>query len=100
MRIYVPSDSTALSLGADDIARALAELKLDIDIVRNGSRGLCWLEPLLEIDSPGGRLGIARVSADKTRIQVLKEPGKTPQSNKYMWVTRGGPPDKPSVLFD
>ena len=40
------------------------------------------------------------IQADETRIQVLKELGKTPQSNRYMWVTRGGPPDKPSVLFD
>ena len=39
------------------------------------------------------------IQADETRIQVLKEPGRTPQSNKYMWVTLGGPPDKPSVLF-
>ena len=63
MRVYVPSDSTALSQGADDIARALAKLNLDIEIVRNGSRGLCWLEPLLEIDSPEGRLGFANVTA-------------------------------------
>ena len=63
MRVYVPSDSTALSLGADDIARALAKLDLDIEIVRNGSRGLCWLEPLLEIDSPEGRLGFANFTA-------------------------------------
>lgn len=40
------------------------------------------------------------VQADETRIKVLKEPGKLPQSNKYMWVTLGGPPGKPSVLFD
>ena len=39
------------------------------------------------------------IQADETRIKVLKEPGRTPQSNKYMWVTLGGPPDKPSVLF-
>ena len=62
VRIYVPSDSTALSLGADDIARSLGEIDLDIEIVRNGSRGLCWLEPLLEIDSPEGRLGFANVT--------------------------------------
>ncbi len=37
---------------------------------------------------------------DETRIQVLKEPGKSPTSNKWMWVTRGGPPDNPVVLFD
>ncbi|MBE9539571.1 MAG: SLBB domain-containing protein [Proteobacteria bacterium] len=63
VRVYVPSDSTALSLGADDIARGLGEIDLDIEIIRNGSRGLCWLEPLLEIDSPEGRLGFANVTA-------------------------------------
>ena len=40
------------------------------------------------------------LQADETRMQVLKENGKTVQSDKWMWVTRGGPPDKPSVLFE
>lgn len=40
------------------------------------------------------------LQADETRIQVLKEDGKTAQSDKWMWVTRGGPPQRPSVLFD
>lgn len=39
------------------------------------------------------------LQADETRIQVLKEDGKTAQSDKWMWVIRGGPPDRPSVLF-
>jgi transposase len=39
------------------------------------------------------------IQADETRIKVLKELGMLPQSNKYMWVTLGGPPGKPSVLF-
>ena len=39
------------------------------------------------------------LQADETRMQVLKENGKTVQSDKWMWVTRGGPPDQPSVLF-
>jgi len=39
------------------------------------------------------------LQADETRIQVLKEDGKTAQSQSWMWVIRGGPPDKPSVLF-
>jgi len=43
--------------------------------------------------------GYRYLQADETRIQVLKEDGKTAQSQKWMWVTRGGPPDKPSVLF-
>ncbi|MEX2366180.1 MAG: IS66 family transposase [Pseudohongiellaceae bacterium] len=40
------------------------------------------------------------LQADETRIQVLKEDGKSAQSDKWMWVTRGGPPHQPSVLFD
>ena len=40
------------------------------------------------------------LQADETRIQVLKENGKAAQSDKWMWVTRGGPPNQPSVLFD
>ncbi|MCX2981812.1 hypothetical protein EYC98_13190 [Halieaceae bacterium IMCC14734] len=36
---------------------------------------------------------------DEIRVKVLNEPGKTPESNSYMWVQRGGPPDKPVVQF-
>ena len=37
---------------------------------------------------------------DETILQVLKEPAKLPQSNSYLWVRRGGPPDLPVILFD
>jgi transposase len=40
------------------------------------------------------------LQADESRISVLKEDGKTAQSDKWMWVTRGGPPEQPSVLFE
>lgn len=40
------------------------------------------------------------LQADESRIPVLKEDGKTAQSDKWMWITRGGPPGKPSVLFE
>ena len=40
------------------------------------------------------------LQADETRLQVLKEDGKTAQSDKWMWVTRGGPPHQLSVLFE
>jgi len=43
--------------------------------------------------------GCRYLQADETRIQVLKEDGRKIQSDKWMWVTRGGPPDQPSVLF-
>ncbi|KAA8980813.1 IS66 family transposase [Halospina sp. K52047b] len=40
------------------------------------------------------------IQADETRLQVLKEDGKTAQSDKWIWVTRGGPPGQPTVLFE
>ena len=60
-RVYVPADSTARSLGADAVAAAIEAA--DIELVRTGSRGLYWLEPLLEIETAAGRIGFGPVSA-------------------------------------
>jgi formate dehydrogenase iron-sulfur subunit len=60
VRIYVPADSAALSVGAERVADAIAsqarQRGLDIAILRNGSRGLFWLEPLVEVETAQGRL--------------------------------------------
>jgi formate dehydrogenase iron-sulfur subunit len=64
-RLYIPSDTTARSLGADAIAMALESLVPDAAIIRNGSRGLHWLEPLVEVDTPEGRIGFANVRAEQ-----------------------------------
>jgi hypothetical protein len=45
-------------------------------------------------------LDCSLIYMDETRVQVLKEPGRAPTSDSYMWVQSGGPPDKPVVLFD
>jgi transposase len=42
----------------------------------------------------------AFIHMDETVVQVLKEPGRNPASNSYMWVQSGGPPGKPVVIFD
>lgn len=67
MRIYVPRDSAARSIGADDVAAAIAriaiEQHIDMELVRNGSRGAMWLEPLVEVDTASGRVGYGPVSA-------------------------------------
>lgn len=68
-RIYIPCDTTALSLGADQLAEAIqqeiTQLGLDATIVRNGSRGMLWLEPLVEVDTAQGRVGYGAVSAQQ-----------------------------------
>lgn len=65
--LYVPGDAAALALGADEVAAAIVQqtdkLKLDINIVRNGSRGLFWLEPLVEIVTAQGRVAYGPVTA-------------------------------------
>jgi formate dehydrogenase iron-sulfur subunit len=64
-RVFVPGDTTAWSLGADDVADAIAaeiaSRRLDATVVRTGSRGLYWLEPLVEIETPAGRHGFGPV---------------------------------------
>ena len=59
--LYVPRDSASRSVGADEIAERLAALLPDARIVRNGSRGMLWLEPLVEIDTPDGRVAYGPV---------------------------------------
>ncbi|WP_017904900.1 formate dehydrogenase beta subunit [Pseudomonas asplenii] len=65
--LYLPADSLARAVGADEIAAAITTRasagNLQLDLRRTSSRGLYWLEPLLEIDSPRGRLGFGPVSA-------------------------------------
>ncbi|MBY6139582.1 NADH-quinone oxidoreductase subunit NuoF [Leisingera daeponensis] len=67
MKIYVPMDSAAKALGADEVAAAIAaeaaSRGLDIDLIRNGTRGMIWLEPLVEIDRGAGREGYGPVTA-------------------------------------
>jgi len=64
-RIYVPQDSTALSVGAEEVANKLSSaLGDDAKIIRNGSRGLYWLEPLVEVTTPEGRVAYGPVSVD------------------------------------
>ncbi|MBI1649040.1 formate dehydrogenase beta subunit [Hyphomicrobium sulfonivorans] len=65
IRVYVPRDAAALSMGADSVARAIAaEAKKrgdKVEIVRNGSRGMLWLEPLVEVETPEGRIAYGPV---------------------------------------
>jgi formate dehydrogenase iron-sulfur subunit len=67
-RVYIPGDMAAVSVGADAVAKAIGrEIStrgLDVTIVRNGSRGMFWLEPLVEVETAEGRVAYGPVSAD------------------------------------
>ena len=57
--VYIPRDAGALSLGAEEVVRVIVaeatKRHQDVRIVRNGSRGMYWLEPLVEVATPAGR---------------------------------------------
>jgi formate dehydrogenase iron-sulfur subunit len=59
-RVFVPRDAAALALGAEAVARALAG---QATVVRTGSRGMFWLEPMIEVETPAGRIAYGPVSA-------------------------------------
>jgi formate dehydrogenase iron-sulfur subunit len=69
--VYVPGDSAALALGSDSVAQAIlaeaARRNIGIKLLRNGSRGMLWLEPLVEVQTAQGRVGYGAVEADDVR---------------------------------
>jgi formate dehydrogenase iron-sulfur subunit len=67
VRLYVPGDAASVALGADEVAGAVAleanRRKVAVEIVRNGSRGLFSIEPLVEVETADGRIGYGPVEA-------------------------------------
>jgi formate dehydrogenase iron-sulfur subunit len=65
--VWVPRDTSALSVGAEAVAHAVSReagrRDIPLQVRRNGSRGLFWLEPLVEVETPAGRFAYGPVSA-------------------------------------
>mgnify|MGYP006290369735 FL=1 len=68
VNIFVPRDSTAIALGAHRVADAITAhataLGKDIRLIRNGSRGMFWLEPMVEVEINGDRFAYGPVTED------------------------------------
>jgi formate dehydrogenase iron-sulfur subunit len=66
LRIFVSRDAGAVAVGADEVALVLAlaadKRGIDVEIVRTGSRGLYWLEPMIEVATPKGRVAFGPVT--------------------------------------
>ena len=66
LRFYIPRDAGAVAVGADEVTLALekiaADRKTKIEIIRTGSRGLYWLEPMVEIAAAEGRIAFGPVT--------------------------------------
>ena len=68
IKVYIPREAAAVSLGADDVAERIAAAaeknKSDVQIIRNGSWGITWLEPLVEVTVNGQRIAYGPVEPD------------------------------------
>ena len=77
MRIFVPGDAAAVAVGADAVAQAIWDAArrrgVAVDIVRNGSRGMFWLEPMVEVETQAGRIAYGPV--DRADVPGLFEAG-------------------------
>ncbi len=65
-RIFIPKDAAALAVGADKVAKTIAEIASErgkeVTLVRTGSRGMFFLEPLVEVETPAGRIAYGPVA--------------------------------------
>ena len=90
MKIYIPGDSAAQSVGADLVAVAIAaeaaKRNLDIQIIRNGTRGALWLEPLIEVELGGKRIGYPNVTSDSAAAVLDGTHESIGEVDKFEWL--------------
>jgi len=95
VKIFVPRDAAALSVGAQEVAEAIAgeaaKRGVAVELIRNGSRGLLWLEPLVEVVTEGGRIAYGPVTPEQ--VPSLFEAGFT--HGKAHALQRGSVEDIP-----
>src|SRR5262249_40279848 len=74
MQFFIPCDAGALAVGAEEVADAVHKAaharKLEAEIVRTGSRGLYWLEPMVEVATVSGRIAYGPVAQDRAESIV------------------------------
>ena len=67
IKVYIPRDSAAKAVGADEVAAAIAaeaaKRNISVHIIRNSSRGMLWLETFVEVETAQGRVGYGPVEA-------------------------------------
>ncbi|HET6258006.1 NADH-ubiquinone oxidoreductase-F iron-sulfur binding region domain-containing protein [Pseudonocardia sp.] len=68
VRVFVPRDAAAVSVGADEVAERIVAAAVTtgraVEVVRTGSRGMLWLEPLVEVETPAGRVGYGPIAPE------------------------------------
>ena len=83
--MFVPGDAAAVSVGADEVAAAFEAA--GAQVVRNGSRGMLWLEPLVELETEAGRVGYANVTPDDVAAVLAGEATDIGVVDEHPWLT-------------
>jgi formate dehydrogenase iron-sulfur subunit len=83
-RVFVPGDAAAVSVGADEVAAAFEGA--GAQVVRNGSRGMLWLEPLVEVETESGRVGFGNVTAADVPAVLCGEAPDIGVVDEHPWL--------------
>ena len=84
-RVVVPADAAAVSVGADEVAAAFEAA--GAQVVRTGSRGMLWLEPLVELDTDAGRIGFPNVTPDDVAAVLAGDAPDIGVVDEHPWLT-------------
>lgn len=96
VKLYVPRDTTTIALGADEVAARLQSSidtqGLPVTIVRNGSRGLYYLEPMLELETDAGRIAFGPIQVADVETFLASKPWLHPSKHPdYLGLTEDIP---------
>jgi formate dehydrogenase iron-sulfur subunit len=62
MKVWLSQDAASKALGSESVAAAIRAARPDVTLIRTGSRGMVWLEPLVEVETPQGRIAYGPVT--------------------------------------
>ncbi len=85
VRVFVPGDAAAVSVGADDVAAAFEAA--GAHVIRNGSRGMLWLEPLVEVETAAGRVGYPNMTPGAAASVLAGEASDIGVVDEHPWLT-------------
>ena len=93
MRVFVPRDAAARAMGADAVAEAVlaeaARAGVEVTLVRNGSRGMVWLEPLVEVEADGVRQAFGPMTVgDVVGLFAAGHPKALGPTDDLPWLRR------------
>ena len=75
MKIYIPNETTSNSVGANHINEIISNLEgiENIELIRNGSWGAFWLEPFIEVERDGNRVGNCYKDIDLSHLRTIED---------------------------